>query len=108
MDIAPAPTNVSSNTFTDEPEPVVSTQHSWGGETTLVQTVVEALSSARSETPDELEPLHYFVDVDALESIFEPRPNGKLRTVTGEVSFTVGDFEVVVESGGRVVVLPAS
>ena len=99
---------MSTNTMQDDSEPVVSAQHSWGGETTLVQTVVEALASATNENLAEMEPLHHFVDVDALESIFEPRTNGQLRAVSGEVSFTVDDFEVVVESGGRVLVRQAS
>ncbi|MFH5798898.1 HalOD1 output domain-containing protein [Haladaptatus sp. CMAA 1911] len=85
-------------------EPVASAQYSWGGEMTLVQTIVETFSSASGLAPEELPPLHHVVDVDALESIFGPRCDGQLRSVTGEVSFNYQDHEVVVKSHGRVLV----
>ncbi|WP_423744668.1 HalOD1 output domain-containing protein (plasmid) [Haladaptatus sp. SPP-AMP-3] len=86
------------------PEPVASAQYSWGGEMTLVQTIVETLSSASGRAPEELPPLHHVVDVDALETIFGPRGDGQLRPVTGEISFVVENHEVVVKSHGRVLV----
>ncbi len=71
---------------------------------TLVQTIVETMSSASGQSPEELPPLHHVVDVDALESIFGPRGDGQLRPVTGEISFVYEDYEVVVKSHGRVLV----
>jgi hypothetical protein len=85
-------------------EPVASAQYSWGDETTLVQTIIETLSSASGLAPEQLPPLHHVVDVDALEAIFGPRCDGKLRSVTGEVSFLYQEHEVVVKSHGGVLV----
>ncbi|MGA9399592.1 HalOD1 output domain-containing protein [Haladaptatus sp.] len=85
-------------------DPVASAQYSWGGEMTLVQTIVETMSSVSGRSPEELPPLHHVVDVDALESVFGPRGNGQHRSVTGEISFMYEEYEVVVESQGRVLV----
>ncbi|MFB9806393.1 HalOD1 output domain-containing protein [Haladaptatus pallidirubidus] len=91
----------------EEPEPLASAQYSWGGEMTLVHTIVETLASATGQSPENLPPLHNAVDVDALESIFGPRGNGQHRPVTGEISFLVEEHEIVVKSHGRVLVRPA-
>ncbi len=99
--------SVSQPVLRNRPEPVASAQYSWGGEMTLVHTIVETLASATEKSPDEIPPLHHVVDVDALESIFGPRGNGELRPVTGEVTFEVCDHEVEVQSHGRVLVRPA-
>ncbi|WP_266077706.1 HalOD1 output domain-containing protein [Haladaptatus caseinilyticus] len=96
--------SVNETVLREEPEPLASAQYSWGGEMTLIHTIVETLSSATGRSAEELPPLHNAVDVDALESIFGPRGNGQLRTVTGEISFHVDNHEVVVKSHGRVVV----
>ncbi len=101
------PLSVNETVLREEPEPVASAQYSWGGEMTLVHTIVETLASATGRSPEELLHLHNAVDVDALESIFGPRGNGQLSPVTGEISFLVDDHEVVVKSHGRVLIRPA-
>lgn len=70
----------------------------------LVHTIIETLSSASGRSPEDIQPLHHVVDVDALEAIFGPRGDGQLRSVTGEISFVVDDHEVVVKSHGRVLI----
>jgi len=98
------PPEVSQTVLKGTSEPVASAQYSWGGNMTLVQTIVETMVSATGRSPEELSPLHHVVDVDALESIFGPRGNGTLRPVTGEISFMYENYEVVVKSHGRVLV----
>ncbi|WP_049970340.1 HalOD1 output domain-containing protein [Haladaptatus cibarius] len=99
--------SVNQTVLREEPEPVASAQYSWGGEMTLVHTIVETLASATGQSPEDLPPLHNAVDVDALESIFGPRGNGQHRAVTGEISFLIEEHEVVVKSHGRVLVRSA-
>ncbi|WP_227354437.1 HalOD1 output domain-containing protein [Haladaptatus salinisoli] len=88
----------------DSPEPVASAQYSWDGEATLLHTIVETLASATGQAPEDLPPLHRAVDVDALEALFGPRADGRLRPLTGTVSFVLAGHEVEVQSHGRVVV----
>lgn len=91
---------------TESDEWVVTSRHSWDGEKTLVQTVVEALVDATDQPAESLTPLHRCVDVDALEAIFAPHLDGTPRPDTGAVSFVVDDHEVLVEADGHVAVRP--
>ncbi|WP_327052073.1 HalOD1 output domain-containing protein [Halomicrococcus gelatinilyticus] len=84
----------------------VTLQHSWNDETSLVETVVRALVAATDDPPESFTPIHRCVDVDALERIFAPRPDGTPRPDTAATTFTVDGHEVLVESGGRVAVRP--
>ncbi|WP_458204835.1 HalOD1 output domain-containing protein [Haladaptatus sp. NG-SE-30] len=95
---------MNDSVFRDYPEPVASAQYSWGGEMTLVHTIVETLASATGQSPEDIPPLHDVIDVDALETIFGPRENGEMRPLTGTISFVVCDHEVEVQSHGRVLV----
>jgi hypothetical protein len=91
---------------TDESEWVAAHQHSWNDETSLVETVVRALVAATDDPPESFTPIHRCVDVDALERIFAPRPDGTPRPDTAATTFVVDDHEVLVESSGRVAVRP--
>ncbi|RBI64417.1 hypothetical protein DMJ13_08025 [halophilic archaeon] len=104
MGLGPLVFSMSGMTLSENPEPIASSRHSWGDDTSLVQTVVETLEAATGQPSESLAPLHHYVDVDALETVFGPRPNGVGRSVAGQISFTVAEHEVVVESDGRVLV----
>lgn len=68
----------------------------------LSVTVAEAVATVAGTDVTELEPLHYAIDTDALERLFEPRANG-LRT-GGTVTFEYCDCTVTVTAAGEVVV----
>ena len=95
---------MSGMTLSENPEAIVSARHSWDDDKSLVQTVVETLEAATGRPSESLAPLHHYVDAEALETVFGPRPNGVERSVTGQISFAVAEHEVVVESDGRVLV----
>ena len=54
---------------------------------------------------DELEPLHYSVDVEALEQLFEPTATSNRQ---GTVTFTYHDYLVTINDRSWVVVRPLS
>ncbi|MFD1514032.1 HalOD1 output domain-containing protein [Halomarina rubra] len=70
----------------------------------LVVAVVEALATARDVDPLDLPPLHDYVDVDALSTLFRT-PAGTDRG-NGWVTFPVERHEVRVSDDGSVAVSP--
>lgn len=72
----------------------------------LSVTVAEAVATVVGTDVTELEPLHYAINTDALERLFEPRANG-LRT-GGSVSFEYCDCTVTVSASGEIAVEPIS
>jgi len=76
------------------------------GERALSTVVVEALEAAGGDVTD-VAPLYESLDPDALDALFETRPNGTPRT-RGEVSFVVAGYGVTVTADGHVVVRTAS
>lgn len=79
----------------------------WGRTTNVPsQAVVEALADAEGVSPAELsppeyEPLHTVIDVEALDSLFESRVDGRPRS-DGSVSFQYCGYTVRVDAEGEV------
>lgn len=70
------------------------------------EAVIEAIAEAEGVRPAELTPpeyesLHAVVDPEALDRLFEPRPNGATRP-RGTVSFTFCGYDVTVDRDGVV------
>lgn len=66
----------------------------------LSVAVVNAVATFGDESVTELEPLHYTINTDALERLFEPRADG-VRS-GGSVSFEYIDYLVTVTADGEI------
>lgn len=66
----------------------------------LSVAVVDAVATFCNEEITELEPLHYTINADALERLFEPRADG-VRT-GGAVTFDYNDCVVTVTADGEI------
>ncbi|WP_306058540.1 HalOD1 output domain-containing protein [Natronococcus wangiae] len=66
----------------------------------LSVTIADAVATHCGEEITELEPLHYAINADALERLFEPRANG-LRT-GGSVTFRYNGCTVTVTADGEI------
>lgn len=67
--------------------------------------VVKAIAAITGRPQDELEPLFYAIDPEALDSLFQPAVEGEHRGDV-DVSFTYHGYEVTVHSYGIVDVRP--
>lgn len=70
----------------------------------LSDTIITAVADAKDVDPLDLEPLHYSVDPDALDTLFEPAV-GRAPTSL-ELAFSHDGCEVVVQADGEVTVTP--
>ncbi|MFC4437889.1 MULTISPECIES: HalOD1 output domain-containing protein [Natrialbaceae] len=70
------------------------------GDEPLSVTIADAVATHSGTDVTELEPLHYAINADALERLFEPRSNG-LRT-GGSVTFEYNDCTVTVTADGEI------
>jgi hypothetical protein len=66
----------------------------------LSVAVADAVATFRNADITDLEPLHYSINADALERLFEPRANG-LRA-GGSVTFEYSDCLVTVTANGEI------
>ena len=66
----------------------------------LSVAVVDAVATFTNESVTELEPLHYTINTDALERLFEPRADG-VRS-GGSVTFEYHDCLVTVSADGEI------
>lgn len=66
----------------------------------LSVAIVDAVATFRNRDVTELEPLHYTIDTDALERLFEPRADG-LRD-GGSVTFEYSDCLVTITAAGEI------
>lgn len=66
----------------------------------LSVAIVDAVATFRNRDVTELEPLHYAIDTDALERLFEPRADG-LRD-GGSVTFEYSDCLVTITAAGEI------
>ena len=71
----------------------------------LSVAVVDAVATFCNDDITELEPLHYTINADALERLFEPRADG-IRS-GGAVTFDYHDCVVTVTADGEIRVKPA-
>lgn len=72
----------------------------------LSVTVATAVATYSGTDVTELEPLHYAINADALERLFEPHADG-LRG-GGSVTFEYNDCLVTVTAEGEITVKPAT
>lgn len=89
----------------DAEEGTYRATYDWADSEPLRIFVARVVATAADVSPTELDALYRSVNPDALEEVFEPLPDGTLRT-GGGLWFTVGDYEVVVHGDGEVVVSP--
>lgn len=78
--------------------------HTWESETSLSQTLFEALAAASERDATELEPLSSVVDPDALDTLFKPVDGSALRNGDGHVAFPFDGHRVTVTSRGDITV----
>ena len=60
--------------------------------------VVHAVSAVEGREPSSLRPLSDVLDPDALDTLFEPRSNGRPR-IGGQLSFIYSDCVVTIDNG---------
>ena len=99
---APAPAPPVSTT---PPQPFLYT-HDFGGPANITTTLAHAIADV---TGGDVTPagftLYDYVDPDALDQLFKPKPDGTLR-MDGRLTFTVWGYQVTVHSDGRIAILP--
>lgn len=78
----------------------------WNSTEKVSTNVVNAVADAKNVDPTDLPPLARFIDPDALNDLFDPRLSGASR-MTGQFSFTMAGYDIVVESADQVTVTPA-
>ncbi|QSW99098.1 HalOD1 output domain-containing protein [Haloterrigena alkaliphila] len=66
----------------------------------LSVAIVDAVATFRNRDVTELEPLHYAIDTDALERLFEPRADGVRDG--GSVTFEYSDCLVTITAAGEI------
>lgn len=75
--------------------------HDWSDEESIVSTIVTAI--AELSDPTTIDPLHHYVDPDALERLFRPISDDRRRE-EGYVTFSVEEFDVTVDANGMILV----
>jgi CheY-like chemotaxis protein len=82
------------------PGAVTLARHDWAGPDELVVTLAGALATIRAATPETVEPLGEWIDVEALETL--------LSSASGDVavSVSVGATSLLVGGDGRVAIAP--
>jgi hypothetical protein len=68
----------------------------------LSVAIADAVATYHDQEVTTLEPLHYAINADALERLFEPRPDG-VRT-GGSVAFEYSDCLVTVTAAGEIAI----
>ncbi len=76
------------------------------GDEPLSVTIANAVATVSGEEVTDLDPLHYAIDADALERLFEPRADG-VRSA-GQVRFQYNGCTVTVTADGEVRVAPSA
>lgn len=75
--------------------------HDWSDDESIVGTIAAAIEERWGG--ESIEPLHEYVDTDALEALFRPISEEKRRD-RGQVSFSVEGFDVTVDANGLIVI----
>ena len=91
-----------------EPTPIAERHHPETHPEPVSQTVTKALASAEGTDATHLDfELYHSVDVEAVDSLFDHSP-AAAEAERWSLSFTVREYEVTVESTGRVTVYEAA
>ncbi|QCW02076.1 HalOD1 output domain-containing protein [Natrinema pallidum] len=93
-------TEMSSRSPSTAMEDHYSVQYDRLDDEPLSVAVADAVATFRDEAVTELEPLHYSINADALERLFEPRADG-LRS-DGSVTFEYSNCLVTVTADGEI------
>lgn len=75
--------------------------HDWSDEESIVSAIANAIAELSGRSS--IEPIHDYVDPDALEALFRPISEDRRRD-RGYVTFTVEEFEVTVDANGIILV----
>jgi len=76
----------------------------WSDDAALSIAVIEAVASVSGRDPIDIEPLHRYVDPDALDEIFDR--GDATASARGRISFPLEEYLVVVYSDGEILVYP--
>lgn len=76
------------------------TRHEGSTDESLSVAVADAIATFTNVDVIDLEPLHYVVDTDALDRLFEPREDA--RRVDGSVTFSYQGCLVTVSADGEI------
>lgn len=93
-------TEITSPSPSGSPEEQYAVQYDRLDDEPLSVAVADAVATFSSVDVTELAPLHYAINADALERLFEPRADG-LRS-GGSVTFEYNECLVTVDSGGEI------
>ncbi len=94
------------NTPAPQGDPTAKTahfQHDWDGDEPLSSTIVSTVATLSGTDPADLEVLYDTLDPDALDALFEPRPDNRRRD-DGRVWFSLDGYGITVYGDGFVVV----
>jgi hypothetical protein len=69
-----------------------------GRDESVSQAVVRAVSAVEGRKPDSLPPLANVLNTDALDALFDARPDGAART-GGRVSFVYSNCRLAIDNG---------
>lgn len=75
--------------------------HDWSDEESIVSTIASAIEELSEE--GSIDPMHDYVDTDALEALFRPISEDERRD-RGHVSFRVEEFYVTVDANGLILI----
>jgi hypothetical protein len=89
-----------------ECNPVVDAHYRPDRDDSLAASIIGALADAAGVGPVELPSLHDYIDLDALNSLFESQRGKTDAAIT--VSFQIGIWNVFVRSDGRIRVCDAT
>lgn len=62
--------------------------------------LLTTVASLADTSPEDLPVLHDVIDTEALDALFQPRPDGTVRPADRTISFTYADYEVRIHSDG--------
>ncbi|WP_345409505.1 HalOD1 output domain-containing protein [Haladaptatus pallidirubidus] len=86
----------TSSTYVFEIESEMTNGHTCAG-------IVRALANVMDERPNEMRPLHAFVNCDAIDALFRTRRYGESRDNVS-MTFHYDVYEVTIDASGKVVV----
>lgn len=100
--------DVDSTQRRDEPE-ASRTQITFDPQKESVsETLITTVAALEDAHPTELPIINDFVDPEALDALFESRPDSTVRQTDCTIFFTYADYEVRVQSDGTISLSPAS